>query len=87
MRRMLCCIKAVPFYIRTGIWCPHVYEEVSRHKGIVMATEDGFRVSENLLHSERERVHPDATIVLCRCVSCGKEDLSWYDREPPVING
>ncbi len=73
------------FFILSGVWCPHVYAEESRETGIVTTTKTGFRVSDSLLHSANETVHPKATILKRKCVCCGCEDVSWYDTEPFVI--
>ncbi len=82
---LLCYLKAIPFYIKTGVWCPHIYEEESREIGIVITTKNGFRVSDSLLHNANETIHPKATILRNKCVCCGHEDISWYDTEPYVI--
>lgn len=85
MKRIFCYLKAIPFYIRSGVWCPHVYEEYDKYDGIVITTDHGFRVSDNLMHGKNEQIHPQATIIKSKCVCCGKEDLSWYNQEPFVI--
>lgn len=77
-----CNIKAIPFYMRTGVWIPHLYEEIETHKGIIIADETSFRESESLQHTENEKVYTDATITTMRCVYCGKELKDWYNREP-----
>ena len=78
IKRMICCLKAIPLLLRSGIWCPHVFEEVERHKGIVIAGETSFRESNDLRHSNTERVYRDATIISSKCIYCGKEDKGWF---------
>lgn len=85
MRQMLCYLKAIPFYMRTGIWCPHIYEETNRYKAIVIADNKSFRVSDNLLHRDDETVHPNAMVIQCKCTCCGSKEVSWYEREPEII--
>lgn len=85
MKRLLCYLKAMPFFIKSGIWCPHEYEEGIRETGIVITTQNGFRISDNLLHNANETVHPKATILRGKCIYCGHEDVSWYDTEPYVV--
>ncbi len=85
MKKILCYLKAIPFFILSGVWCPHVYAEESRETGVVITTKTGFRVSDSLLHNTNETVHPKATILRSKCICCGHEDVSWYDTEPYVI--
>lgn len=85
MKEIICYIKALPLFIKSDVWCPHVYEEVSRSNAIIISTENGFRVSKNLLHANGEIVHPKATLIKNKCIYCGKEHLSWYDKEPYII--
>lgn len=79
MRRLICYLKAIPFFLRSGIWCPHQYIEVSREPKIVISTDYGFRVSEDYKHELYEKVHPKATLIRSKCLCCGKEDVSWFD--------
>ncbi len=85
MRKLICYLKAIPFFIRSGVWCPHRYKEESKETGIVIATDNSFRISDNFLHSNKEIVYPKATIIRSKCVHCGNEDISWYNTEPFVI--
>lgn len=87
MRKIGCYIKAIPLYIRTGVWSPHMYEEVSRDQKIVISTDHGFRISDNLTHAKHETVHPKAMVIKNKCRCCGHEDISWYDRAPIVVKG
>ncbi|MCM1045264.1 MAG: hypothetical protein NC417_07115 [Candidatus Gastranaerophilales bacterium] len=85
MKKVLCYIKAIPLYLRTGVWSPHMYEEISREQGIIISTDHGFRISDILAHKDNEKVHPKAVIIKNKCVYCGHKDISWYDREPFII--
>lgn len=85
MKKIICYIKAIPLYFKIGVWSPHVYEEVSRDKKIVVSTEYGFRISDNLIHNKNEKVHPKATVIKNKCKYCGCEDICWYDQEPFII--
>ena len=58
------------------MWCPHIYKEIGTDKGIVIATKNSFRISDNYLHNENETVHPRAIIIRSRCTCCGREELS-----------
>ena len=84
-KELKCNMKAIPFLIKTGVWIPHVYEEIETHKGIIIATDDSFRESTSLCHAENEKVYDDATISTMRCIYCGKEMKDWYYREPIKI--
>ena len=79
MKRLLCYLKAIPFFLKTGVWCPHIYIEVKREKAIVISTDNSFRVASNFIHKSNETVHPHATLMRNSCKCCGKEDLSWFD--------
>lgn len=85
MKKFICYLKAIPFYLIAGIWCPHVYEEVSRDQKIVISTNHGFRISDNLIHKKNEEVHPKAMVIKNKCKYCGHEDSCWYDQEPFII--
>lgn len=85
IKRIFCWIKAIPFFFKSGVWCPHLYKEESRESVIIISSENSFRVSENYIHSHNETVHPKATLIKCRCAYCGKEELSWYDKEPYIM--
>lgn len=84
-KTLFCYLRAVPFFLKSGIWCPHIYKDESKEKAIIISTDNGFRVSNNWLHNDNERVHTNATLIRSRCIHCGKEELSWYDKEPEVI--
>lgn len=85
MKRIFCYLKAIPFFIKSGVWCPHIYHEESKENAIIISTDNGFRVSNNWLHDDNEMVHKNATLIRSKCIHCGKEELSWYDKEPCVI--
>ena len=52
MKRLLCWIKAIPLWIRTGHFAPHLYEREYENR-IVIATERSFRLSDSLEHESR----------------------------------
>ena len=85
MKKIICWLKAVPFWIKTGEWISHLYKEDSHERCIIISTDNTFRVSKDYIHNENETVHPNATLVRAKCVHCGKELLSWFDGEIPVI--
>ena len=85
MKKIFCYLKAIPFFLSSGVWCPHVYKEIGSKKGIVITTKNSFRISDNFLHNKNETVHPSAIIIRSRCTCCGCEELSWYDSEPLLI--
>lgn len=81
----MCYLRAVPLYLRTGVWSPHTYKKISQEEGIVISTDNGFRISNNMLHKENETVHPKATIIKSKCIYCNHKEISWYDKEPYII--
>lgn len=78
MRKLLCWIKAIPLWLRTGDFVPHLYES-TYEEAIIIATDKGFRVSDNYNHKPNETVYPHAILERCKCVYCGAEDNSWYN--------
>lgn len=85
IKKILCFIKAVPFYIKTGVWCPHTYKDISQEDAIIISSNNSFRVAKDFNHEIDEIVHPKAKLIRSKCIYCGKEDLSWCDGEIPVI--
>ena len=79
MRKLICWIRAVPFFLRSGIWCPHTYKELERHSGIVIAGDTYFRESKGLQHRAGEQVYQNATIITNRCIRCGQTDTGWFN--------
>lgn len=86
-KRLKCNIKAIPFFIRSGLFIPHVYEEIMEYRTNVFATESSFRESGDYLHTENEKAHINAIVTVNRCVYCGKELKEWRDREPIILGG
>ena len=70
MKRIICWAKAIPFWIRSGVWCPHIYVEESREPAIIIANDKGFRVAQNYMHYHDETVYPKATFIRSRCDLC-----------------
>lgn len=82
MKKLLCDIKAIPFFMRTGVWVPHEYVEVKQYKTNIAATEDGFRETDSLQHADYERLYVNATVTVLKCEHCGYEEKSWHNKEP-----
>lgn len=78
MKRLKCWLKAIPLWIKTGYFVPHLYEATTESV-IIIATGNGFRVSDNYEHTEGETVYAHAVLERCKCVFCGHEELSWYE--------
>ena len=85
IKNLICNLKAIPPFIKVGIWCPHMYEETERYQTNVFATEDSFRESSSLCHTEAEKAYIGATVVVMRCVDCGRELRGWQTKEPRTI--
>lgn len=84
---MICQLRAIPFFLKTGLYIPHVYVETERYQTNVFATKNGFRESSDYLHAENEESHLNATVIVMKCKYCGKKDKMWFDREPRKIGG
>jgi uncharacterized membrane-anchored protein len=76
---MICYIKALLYWFSSGIFIPHVYEEIERRKTIVISTDTSFRESDSLEHLPYETVHRNSTVILNKCKHCGKLDLEWFE--------
>ena len=79
MKKIICWLKAIPFYIRSGIWSPHAYDEVERHTGIVIAGDTYFRESNSFNHLNGEKMYQNATIVTSKCTRCGAMEKAWFN--------
>ena len=77
LKYLICLIKALPLWFRTGYFIPHLYEGLTRD-AIIIATSDSFRVAEDYTHTAEETVYPDAVLEECTCVFCGHKVWSWY---------
>ena len=78
MKRFKCWIKALPLWIRTGLFVPHLYEGTTED-AIIIAKPNSFRVADNYNHTVDETVYPNAVLERCKCVFCGHEILAWYE--------
>lgn len=79
MKIVLCWIKAIPLWIKTGHFVPHIFEVVSKEPAIIIAGKDYFRVSETYEHEVGEEVIRNALLEKSKCTCCGKEEVCWYD--------
>lgn len=85
MKRIICWLKAIPFWLKTGIWCPHVFVICECKPSIIIATDKSFRVSTDYKHNENERVYPNATLMIGKCECCGAITTDWYDGDIPKL--
>ncbi len=85
MKRLLCYIKAIPLWLRSGYFVPHLYESTFED-AIIIATENGFRVADNYEHSKEETVYKNAVLEKCKCIYCGHKTLAWYASKEEVKN-
>ena len=76
-KEIVCYIKAIPFFIRTGNFVPHIFQEVESHDGIVVFTDNSFRESQDCCHGYNEGVSIDSKITTYKCKNCGKIEKSW----------
>lgn len=86
MKRIVCWLKAIPFWLRTGVWCPHVFIICESKPAIIIATDKSFRVSENYEHNENETVYPYATLMTWKCECCGTTTTDWSDGDIPGLD-
>jgi hypothetical protein len=84
MKRLICYIKAIPLWLRTGLFVPHLYEATTED-AIIIATDNSFRVADNYNHSEDEVIYPNAIVERCKCVFCGHKTMAWYASKEDLI--
>ena len=77
MRKLVCWSKAIPLWLKTGIFASHCYESTAED-AIIIATEKSFRVANDYKHTPDETVYPHAVLERCKCMFCGHEELAWY---------
>lgn len=88
IRKIICWLKAIPFYLRTGLWVQHCYED-TYEKAIIVCTDTKFKASDNFFHTSGERIYPKACLIRSRCIYCGHKDVSWYkdyDEYMAIVN-
>lgn len=77
IKKLICWIKAIPVYLRSGQWGPHLYA-CDYQKVIIIADEKNFRVSDNYEHKPGEQVYKNACLITGTCVRCGHKTTAWY---------
>ncbi len=83
MKRLRCWIKAIPLWLRTGLFVPHLYESTFED-AIIIASDNGFRVADNYNHSSDEVVYRNAVLERCQCVFCGHKTMAWYESKEEI---
>lgn len=73
-----CYVKAFIEFLQYGVFVPHTYKDDSTEIATIIATDNGFRVSNSWAHQPDETVHPNALLVTSKCKCCGKKMYSWY---------
>lgn len=69
---LLCNLKAIPFWIYTGVFAPHTYSDIIEHKKDVYVNEKGkIRLADGFQKDDEIYVK-NATIKTSICVYCGK---------------
>lgn len=80
-KKLICYIKAIPYWFLTGNFIPHIFEEIERREGTIISTDTSFRESNSYQHTIEETVHKNCVIFVSECKFCGELDLSWYDKD------
>jgi hypothetical protein len=77
LRRLKCYLKAIPFFLRSGQWIPHM-NTCEYKKAIIIADENSFRVSNRYEHQIGETVYDNACLITYTCTCCGHKSYAWY---------
>lgn len=81
-----CIIKAIPLFIKSGEFVPHLYEEKERYTANIFYTDHGFRIAGSLNHAPDEHFVRNAILIGCECKRCGRKMMEWQRNEDvPVI--
>lgn len=84
MKQLICYIKAIPFYLRTGEFIPHIFKDSKTYTSDIFVTENDFRLAETYTHLPQEKLIKNATIYESECKYCGKKIMAWSKGEIPV---
>lgn len=76
-----CFFESIKNLFKYRIWIRHLLINPEIKKGIVITTENGFRVSDSLTHGVNEQVHQNVYIETCTCKFCGKKISSWSNNK------
>lgn len=87
IKRILCVIKAIPFFLKTGELIPHVWEEKECYPAMqIWVSDKGFRVFESSYqHAPNEHIEKNVTLHGLECKYCGKKMMLWSKGEIPTI--
>ena len=88
--RIKCIGQGVAHTARKGFYLTHLFKEETTDfiPAIIIANENGFRISETLEHKADEEVYPKGGYKVYYCVRCGKKEMGWVpyiDLPLPVI--
>ena len=85
VKEFICNLKAIPFYIKTGLWVPHEYVDESVNVSDIFVTEKGFRIADSLTHAPNETYVKNAKVMISRCSCCGHIETSWQRGDVPTF--
>ena len=88
VKKIKCYIKAVPFYLKSGLFIPHVYKDIEIKRTDIFCTNKGFRVANTLEHSLDEKLIKDVLVTKSKCIYCGNIEMSWcWNKENNLTEG
>lgn len=67
----MCNIKAIPFFIKSGVFSPHVNVEMIQTKKDIYVRGKKFRIAKDHLMYPDEYLIRDATVTWYCCAECG----------------
>ena len=80
LKNISCILKAIPFFLKTGNWIPHLWIEKATYPGVDIWVSDrtGFRVRGNgYEHYPWEHLEKNVTLHGLECKHCGKKMMTW----------
>ena len=80
MKELLCKIMAIPFFLKTGEFVPHIYREVETKKCNIWLSGNSFRIATGTLdHQPNEMLVKNVNVHKLVCIRCGHTITTWDD--------
>ena len=86
IKGLQCYIKAIPLFIKTKQFIPHIYKEKNRFIHNIVVTDTDFSLTDTFCHDFGEYIVRDAIVINFECKCCGKTIQLWKrNNNVPVI--
>lgn len=80
MKEFLCKLRAIPFFLKTGEFIPHIYREVETKHCDIWLSCNSFRIATGTLnHQPNEMLVKNVNVHKMVCIRCGHAITNWDD--------